>query len=95
MTLIRIGQGVTDIRGGFGGVYFTRDKSGLHCTAKPRRVKQRTTAQNKQRSAFTRARAFSKINRTVSYNIYRALNDLSMADPPLDFQIPHLQEPPE
>jgi len=85
MALIRTGGGVTDLRGGFGGVYFTRDKSGLHTTAKPQRVKQRTSAQNKQRNAFSAARAFSKVNRTVSYNIYRALNSLSPKDPPVDY----------
>ena len=94
MALVKTGGGVTDIRGGFGGTYFTRDKSGLHQSAKPRRVQQRTTAQDTQRNAFTKARTFSKINRTVSYNIYRALNDLSPAEPPIEYQIPHLQEPP-
>ncbi|MBA7611864.1 hypothetical protein ES703_19095 [subsurface metagenome] len=85
MALIRTGQGITDIRGGFGGVYFHRDKSGLHIAAKPRRVKQRTSAQNKQRNAFSVARAYSKVNRFVSYNIYRALNSLSPKDPPIDY----------
>ena len=93
MALIKTGGGVTDIRGGFGGVYFTRDKSGLHCSAKPRRVRQRTPDQNKQRNAFSTARAYSKINRIVSYNIYRALNRLAPKDPPIDYQPPHLQEP--
>lgn len=85
MALIRTGGGVTDIRGGFGGVYFTRDKSGLHQTAKPRRVKQRSGAQNRQRNAFSVARAFSKVNRVVSYNIYRANLGLSPKDPPVDY----------
>ena len=76
MALIRTGQGITDIRGGLGGVYFSRDKSGLHILPKPRRVSQRTTAQNKQRNAFTKARSFSTNNRVVSYNIYRALTGL-------------------
>ncbi|GAI57428.1 unnamed protein product [marine sediment metagenome] len=93
MALIRAGGGVTDIRGGFGGVYFTRDKSGLHCTAKPRRVRQRTANQNKQRAAFSKARTYSTDNRVVSYNIYRALNGLPPAMPPPDYQPPHLQEP--
>ena len=93
MTLIRTGGGITDIRGGIGGVYFSRDKSGLHCLSKPRRVHQETAAQKKQRSAFIRARAFSSDPRWVSYNIYRALHDLPMAPPPVDFQIPHLREP--
>ncbi len=87
MTLVRTGQGVTDIRGSLGGVYFTRDKFGLHCSAKPRRVDQGTPAQQKQRAAFIKARTFCRnelfadkpknwLNRCTSYNIYRALNDL-------------------
>lgn len=76
MALIKTGGGVTDIRGGFGGTYFTRDRSGLHQTAKPRRVRQRTTAQDTQRKAFTKARTYTKDPRTVSYYIYRALNNL-------------------
>lgn len=76
MSLIRTGQGVTDIRGGFGGVYFTRDKSGLHCTAKPRRVHQKTTGQRLQRDAFSAARRYSKDNRVVSYLMYRYMNGL-------------------
>ncbi|GAI71354.1 unnamed protein product [marine sediment metagenome] len=40
MTLCKTGQGITDIRGGTGGVYFTRDRSGLHCAAKPRKIKK-------------------------------------------------------
>ena len=93
MALIRTGGGVTDIRGGFGGVYFSRDKSGLHISSKPRNIQRRTSDQNVQRAAFTKARAFSKINRIVSYNIYRASNGLTPAMPPLDYQPPHLQEP--
>jgi len=90
MALIKTGGGVTDIRGGFGGVYFTRDKSGLHSSAKPRRVHQQTADQQTQRNAFIKARAFSKDPRTVSYNIYRALNGLLMQEPPLDYQIPNM-----
>ena len=90
MALVKTGSGVTDIRGGFGGVYFHRDKSGLHSAAKPRRVRQRSSAQNRQRNAFSAARAFSKVNRTVSYNIYRALNNLTPQDPPIDYQPPGL-----
>lgn len=93
MALVRTGGGVTDIRGGFGGVYFHRDKSGLHSAAKPRNIHRRTTAQHKQRGAFSKARAYSTINRVVSYNIYRALNGLEPAMPPIDYQPPHLQEP--
>lgn len=91
MALIKTGGGVTDIRGGFGGTYFTRDKSGLHQSAKPRRVTQRTTAQSKQRNAFTKARVFSKTNRTVSYNIYRALNNLAVKEPPTDYTMSKLK----
>lgn len=94
MALVKCGDGVTDIRGGFGGTYFTRDAAGLHQSAKPRRVKQRTAAQDTQRNAFSIARAFSTINRTVSYNIYRALNGLPPAEPPIEYSIPTLQAPP-
>jgi len=95
MALVKCGAGITDIRGGFGGTYFTRDKSGLHQVAKPRRVKQCSSAQKIQRGAFIQARAYSKIERTVSYNIYRALNGLSLCDPPTDYQPPSLPAPPE
>ena len=81
---------MTDIRGGFGGTYFTRDRSGLHQSTKPRRVKQHTADQQTQRNAFMKARAFSTVPRTVSYNIYRALNGLSMQEPPADYQIPRM-----
>ncbi len=76
MAIIKTGQGITDIRGGTGGVYFTRDKSGLHCTAKPRRVHQITPAQRKQRNAFIKARSVTKDPRWVSYFIYLALNNI-------------------
>ncbi len=95
MALIKCGGGVTDIRGGFGGTYFTRDNSGLHQSAKPRRVRQRTTAQHIQRGAFVTARAFSKVERTVSYNIYRALNNLPPAEPPIEYSVSTLQPPPD
>lgn len=85
VALIKTSGGATDIRGGFGGVYFTRDKSGLHSTAKPRRVYQRTVHQDRKRKAFSRARSYSKVNRVVSYNIFRAYLDLPMADPPIDY----------
>ncbi|MBA7611623.1 hypothetical protein ES703_18851 [subsurface metagenome] len=87
MTLVKTGGGVTDIRGPEGGVYFTRDKSGLHCSSKPRRVHQITDAQRKQRNAFIKARAAclataptvipkNQLNRWVSYYIYLALNNI-------------------
>lgn len=76
MALARTGGGVTDIRGPLAGNVFTRDSSGLHVCSKPRRVKQCTPAQRKQRNAFAKARQYSKDNRTVSYLIYRALNNL-------------------
>lgn len=76
MSLIKTGQGITDIRGGFGGVYFHRDKSGLHSCSKPRTVHRRSAGQNKQRNCFTKARTYSKDERTVSYLIYRCLNGL-------------------
>lgn len=101
MTLCKPGQGVTDIRGGIGGVYFSRDKSGLHIARKPRVVHRRTTKQDKQRRAFTQARTYCRsqltadkpkdwLNRCVSYNIYRLLNDLNPQTPPIDYQIPTL-----
>ncbi len=76
MSLIKTGGGITDVRGSFGGVYFTRDGSGLHCSAKPRRVHQITDAQRKQRNAFIKARTYTKDPRWVSYYMYRAMNDL-------------------
>lgn len=88
MALIKTGGGITDIRGGFGGVYFHRDRFGLHCKSKPRNIYRRSAAQDAQRKAFTQARAFSTVPRTVSYNIYRALMGLPMAEPPLDYEIP-------
>jgi len=88
MALLKTGGGITDIRRGFGGVYFTRDKTGLHSAAKPRNIHRATAAQRKQRGAFSKARSFSKVNRIVSYNIYRALNNLAPKDPPIDYQPP-------
>lgn len=85
MTLIKLTPHLVDARGKVGGVYYTRDKSGLHCSAFPRHIKRRTKAQDKQRKAFSMARNFSTIPRTVSYNIYRALNDLDMKEPPIDY----------
>jgi len=85
MALIALGNGLTDITGSSGGVTYRRDRSGLHISAKPRRVKQRTAAQNIQRNAFVAARRFSHDNRTVSYNIYRALNGLVPAAAPTDY----------
>ncbi len=82
MALIQTGDGVTDIRGGFGGVYFSRDKSGLHMQAKPRHVYQRTPHQDRKRKAFSQARAFSKDNRTVGYNILRAYAGLKPTEAP-------------
>ena len=90
MATVRLGGGITDIRGGIGGVYFHRDKSGIHCCAKPRNIHRRTAAQDKQRKAFTQARAFCKDERCVSYNIYRALNSLPMQQPPPDYNPPKL-----
>lgn len=86
MALIKTGGGITDIKGGFAGNYYHRDKSGLHMCAKPRAIRQRSTAQITQRKAFTTARAFSKENREVSYNIYRVLNGLDVqAAPVIDY----------
>jgi len=93
MALIKVGNGLTDIRGGMGGVYFSRDGSGLHVLAKPRRVTTRSAAQVIQRNAFVTARKFSTDERVVSYNIYRALNGLPPAVPPIDYSILHLRDP--
>lgn len=87
MALIRTGVGITDIRGGLGGCYFHRDRFGLHSARKPRNIHRRSGAQDKQRKAFSAARAYSTDPRFVSYNIYRILNGLSPADPPPDYQI--------
>lgn len=81
MTLIKTGGGVTDIRGGFGGVYFHRDKSGLHSCAKPRTVYRRSAAQKIQRDAFSAARRYSKDNRIVSYLMYLHMNGLPINYP--------------
>lgn len=90
MSLVKYGDGVIEITGTIGGQHFKRDRSGSHCCRIQRRVRAKTAAQTKQRNAFIRARAFSTDNRVVSYNIYRALNGLSMKMPPPDYQIPHL-----
>jgi hypothetical protein len=76
MALIRTGPEISDIRGKLGGVCFTRDRSGLHCSASPRHIYRRTPAQSIQRSAFSRARSVAKTNRHVSYLIYLALNNM-------------------
>lgn len=88
MALVKTGEGITDIRGSIGGEYFHRDKSGLHASRKPRVIFRRTASQDAQRKAFTAARAYSTDPRVVSYNIYRFLNGLPMAEPPLDYEIP-------
>lgn len=76
MALIKPGQGITDISGSMAGNVFARDSSGLHVRSKPRHVNSPTPAQRKQRNAFSKAKQYSKDNRTVSYLIYRALNNL-------------------
>ncbi len=81
MALVKTGGGVTDIRGGFGGVYFTRDNSGLHCSTKPRNIHRRSAGQKVQRDAFGAARTLSKDNRTVSYLMYRHMNGLPINYP--------------
>lgn len=90
MAVIKTGSGLVDIRGRFGGVYFHRDRSGLHASAGPRNIKRCSAAQKIQRNAFTKARAYSHDERTLSYNIYRALAGLPMAGPPFDYTIPDL-----
>lgn len=86
MALVKTGTGIVDIRGGFGGVYFHRDSSGLHQSGKPRNIQRRSEAQNRQRKAFSKSRAYSKDLRTVSYNIFRCLSGLEPKDPPIDYK---------
>ena len=86
MALIKKSIGLQDIRGSCGGNTFKRDSSGSHVISKPRRVQRRSSAQNRQRWAFSIARAYSTDLRTLSYNIYRALTGLEPADPPIDFK---------
>jgi hypothetical protein len=88
MAIVKTGGGIIDIRGSVAGNYFHRDKSGLHCCRLPRNIRSRSSAQDAQRKAFVAARAYSTDPRVVSYNIYRALNGLPMAQPPLDYQPP-------
>lgn len=90
MALAKTGNGVTDISGSIAGNVFARDSSGLHVRSTPRHVNSPTPAQLNQRRAFARARAFSKDPRVVSYNIYRALNNLPLQNPPPDYQPPGL-----
>ncbi len=90
MALTRYGSGIIEMQGSFGGQYHSRDKSGNHVSARPRIIKRRTAAQQKQRNAFAQARAYSTDHRIVSYNIYRALNNLPMQDPPPDYNPPRL-----
>ena len=85
MALIRLGNGVVDIKGQYAGTVFQRNSTGTHCSKKARKIKKRTPQQATQRRAFQRARAYSTQNRTVSYNIYRALSNLTMKQPPIDY----------
>ncbi len=85
MALIKLGDGITGIKGKFAGNIFSRDKSGIHIVKIQRKVHQRTDGQAIQRRAFQQARAFSTDNREVAYNIYRALNGLPATTPPIDF----------
>lgn len=80
MTLVKAGDGIVDMRGQLGGVYFHRDKSGLHSSSMPRKVRRRSAAQCIQRKAFIAARTLSKDNRTVSYLMYRYMNGLPIGD---------------
>lgn len=86
MALTKTGDGVVDIRGSIGGVHFTRDRSGLHCSRAPRTVKKITLAQKAQRDAYRGARAYSTNNRFVSYNLIRIVNGLTPQDPPADYR---------
>ena len=93
MAIVRVGTGIIDIKGSVGGVYFSRDKSGLHCSAHPRKISRRSAAQATQRNAFIKARAFSKDPRVVSFNIYRALNNLPLLTPTDEYSVPTLRPP--
>lgn len=93
MALVTYGNGIINISGKLAGNIHQRDKSGHHITTAQRRVKSRSPTQMIQRRAFSRARSFSKVNRTVSYNIYRALNNLVLKEPPINYSPPHLAEP--
>lgn len=86
MALIKTGPGITDIRGSFGGVYFHRDGSGLHTSKQPRTVHRRSQNQATQRRAFLKARTFATSLRSLSYNTYRALNNLPLEEPPPDYR---------
>lgn len=76
MSLVKYGGGVTGIQGTFAGQHFKRDRFGSHICRMQRRVRSKSTAQTKQRNAFTKARTYTKDPRWVSYYIYRALNNL-------------------
>ncbi|MBA7606366.1 hypothetical protein ES703_13514 [subsurface metagenome] len=76
MPLVIYGDGVVEIRGTFAGQHFKRDRSGNHFCSMQRRVHSRSSAQAKQRKAFSKARAHTKDPRWVSWYIYQALNDL-------------------
>jgi len=53
MALIKPSAEITDISGKFGGVYFSRDKTGLHISAMPRVIKKEPTpAQKDQRNFY-------------------------------------------
>lgn len=86
MALIKTGAGIVDIRGGFGGVYFHRDTSGLHQCRKPRNIQRSSVAQGRQRRAFSKSRAYSSDLRTLSYNIFRCASGLEPKKPPIDYK---------
>jgi len=85
MALIKTNNLIGSVTGSISGITFKRDRSGLHMIALGRHVKQRTTAQNKQRNAFSIARGFSCVTREVAINIYRALSGLDPQSPPNDY----------
>lgn len=79
MSLIKTAQPVESITGSIAGNVFTGDSAGKHIRANPRRVRRCSSAQKKQRDAFRKARRYSTDNRTLSYYIYRVLNNLPIA----------------
>lgn len=61
MALIKLGQGIIDIVGKLGSLYFHRGKSGLHLSKKPQRTKPPTGLQIAQRGFFSQCvKAFTE-----------------------------------
>lgn len=52
MAMVKLGNGIVDIRGGIGGIVFSKDRYCLHVHAKNRVVKRRSTLQRQRRNAY-------------------------------------------